>query len=982
MRNALFLLAIICFFGNFNPIQAQHLNISGLTVDSHGTLPGVMVELDSGASRIASTLDGRFVFTNIKPGNHQLLFSYLGYKTIIRSVEVRENTDLGRILLEPLEGDLKEVTVNGGLGQGSQAKAINMIKNSDKILNVMSRETILKLPDRNAAESVARLSGVNVQRNKGEGSGASLRGTPEEWTATLLNGDRLPVADEDNFTRTFEFEVLPSDLVDYIIVNKSNTADIEGDNIGGSINLLTRQSVTERTLNLNLSGGTSLLTQKPSVQGGIMYGDITKNKKFSFVLNGSYYGRYYGAQNYKVVYGNNFNQGINRLELRNYEGFRHTAGANFGFEYAPNDKIRIGGRFLYGGNFDDKYQQRTSYNYSEGSGSTVRLQNIHGLLMRQMFSGEINVSANIKPNLKLTAKVATYHNFFQYGNVPFSGGDDRNGYHVVEFGRFLLGQDGYTDRDYITLNGGIPDTTGGNTSQAFITKLIGKDNPYGHGDPYNKIIPKINTGLHPQDFKFTQAYSQLNKTKERDPIVAQADLKWTANKNVVISFGAKARMKEGSRDISFYQWLQNVNVYTGEMHMDKYNTSPLADHGGFLKELGSPYSGTFMPFLTHNQLNSFVTDRKDSLRGIPMNVTNIEYLDFLGSSYHYKENVYAAYGMGEFKLPHHISINAGIRLEYTSLREYADTISPILTLDTASFTYYYPKVQQEAKAGYLSWLPSFALIYSPRSRHNIKFAFSRSLHRPNFAQTKPGYAQYSIENLEFNFGNPKLRPSYSYNFDLNYEYYWGNTGMLMIGGYYKYVKDHIFASMTADADPSTGIIYKYYQNASTSYVAGLEASISKQFTFLPRFLSGFGIDANIAWSYSTMQVPGRHFHQAMPEQAPLIYNASLFYEKYGLEARLALNYTASYLHELNLAAVSNQGSIELLHQNTDYDLFHAAQYLLDFQANYTFKKHYSVFLNANNLLDTPFVIFRGERSRPGVTEYYRQKFQVGFKFTL
>ena len=94
---------------------------------------------------------------------------------------------------------------------------------------------------------------------------------------------------------------------------------------------------------------------------------------------------------------------------------------------------------------------------------------------------------------------------------------------------------------------------------------------------------------------------------------------------------------------------------------------------------------------------------------------------------------------------------------------------------------------------------------------------------------------------------------------------------------------------------------------------------------------------------------------------------------------MALNYTGAYLKELNLASVKGLG---LLHKDSDYDIFQGENYSLDFQCAYTFKKHYTVYVEMNNLLDWPYLEFMGNKNRPIRVEYYRQRGQVGFKYEL
>ncbi|MDX2001015.1 MAG: TonB-dependent receptor [Chitinophagales bacterium] len=962
--------------------QISKVNISGTVTDGKDLLPGATVTLKGTKYITITDIDGKFTLSNVVAGKYTLVITYLGYTEFTKDIDANADMNLTSLTLKSDQVLIDQVEVTGTLQR--DAKAINMVKTADNVVNVISSETIAKLPDNNAAETVQRLPGAAVQRDKGEGSFIALRGTPVDWTATLMNGDRLPVADEDNVTRSFEFEVLPSDLIDYVVVSKSVTPDIEGDNIGGSINFLTKTGVEKKTLSLNVGGGYSFLAQKPVVNATILWGNRSKNKRFSYVANVSYYGRYYAADVYRLYYSNNFNHGINRLELRDYEGMRHTLGVNFGAEYQVSENAKIKATLFYAGMQDNKYQLKTMYNWSEGSGSYIRLQHLHGKLQRQLISGQVVGEFNLGRKVKLTTKLATYDNRFQYGPVPYGRGDARNGYLAIEFGHFLSGGEKYLDQDYIDLYGNPIDVSQG-TQNAFLTKLIGNDNPYGKGDPYDNVQPQLNFEPDPNTFYFTRAFSQLNDTHEKDPIVGSFDLTYSINNHIKLQFGAKGRYKEGYRNISIYQWLQNPLVYPGNIPMTNYATQPFDEKGGFLSALDEPYKGTFMPFITRDQHATFLQQLGDTLRGIPMDSLNYEYQNWAGSSYEYNETVVAGYAMAEFQIGKKVSLVGGLRLEQTILNEYADTTArnySIYQVDSVTSILYYAPIQQETKNRYLSWLPALNLTYAINTKMNLRSAITRTLHRPNFAQTKPGTPVNSFENFEFNFGNPNLKPTYSYNFDLMYEYFWGNKGMFSIGGYYKYVTDHIFATITNDFDPTSGIIYKNYQNANKSFVVGTEVSITRKFDFLPRWAGGFGINANFTYSYSQMQVPGRPKKQAMPEQTPILYNVAIFYEKYGLNARIALNYTGSFLHELNLAAVENNGTFELLHKDTDFDLFHWREYMMDALVSYDFKKHYTVYIELNNLLNAPGVIYRGVRERPFITEYYGIRGQVGFKFTL
>ncbi|MDB5283305.1 MAG: TonB-dependent receptor, partial [Bacteroidota bacterium] len=428
-------------------------------------------------------------------------------------------------------------------------------------------------------------------------------------------------------------------------------------------------------------------------------------------------------------------------------------------------------------------------------------------------------------------------------------------------------------------------------------------------------------------------------------------------------------------------WQFNKQTQAGSVSlpMTSLDLQTFNARGGYLPEYGSPYSNLFMPFLTKSQLSNMVNQFSSRWFEYTMNEQNQEYWQWVGSSYKYHEYTGAAYVMVNATVFGKLNLTGGLRLENNIMQVSADTLDTKPTIDYTTGYVYYKTQTRTITNNNLAILPSLNATLYIKDNQNLRFAVSRTSHRQNFAELKPGAAVINYKDLEYTFGNPNLKPTYSVNLDLAYEYFWGNKGMFSVGTYYKNVTNHIFATSEADADPTTGIIYKSYQNSGKSWVWGAEAMIKRQFTFLPKFLSGLGVDANITYSISRMQVPGRPSKQPMAEQTPLLYNVALFYEKYGLSARIALNYTGAFLKELNLAAVTGLG---LVHKDASFDVFMGKYYSLDAQVAYQFKKHFTVFVELNNLLDWPYFEYRGDPQRPIRVEYYRQKGQVGFKYQL
>ena len=116
----------------------------------------------------------------------------------------------------------------------------------------------------------------------------------------------------------------------------------------------------------------------------------------------------------------------------------------------------------------------------------------------------------------------------------------------------------------------------------------------------------------------------------------------------------------------------------------------------------------------------------------------------------------------------------------------------------------------------------------------------------------------------------------------------------------------------------------------------------------------------------------------MTEQTPLLLNFAVTYEKDAIETKLELGYNGSYLSQINLAGDASG----LLHKDNDYDIYMSAYYSLDYQVTYTINKKCAVYLEANNLLNSPEKKFMGQTWRTTSVEYYRFKAQIGFKLSI
>ncbi len=107
-----------------------------------------------------------------------------------------------------------------------------------------------------------RINGINVQYDQGEARFGQVRGTSADLSSVTINGNRLPSAEGD--TRNVQLDLIPADMIQTIEVNKVVTSDMDGDAIGGSINLVTKSTPYKRTFSATAGTGYNWVSEKPN----------------------------------------------------------------------------------------------------------------------------------------------------------------------------------------------------------------------------------------------------------------------------------------------------------------------------------------------------------------------------------------------------------------------------------------------------------------------------------------------------------------------------------------------------------------------------------------------------------------------------------------------------------------------------------------------------------------------------------------------
>lgn len=381
----------------------------------------ILIKEEPGKGAV-SGMDGSFNLSVARP-KYTLVCSYVGYKKC--EVEIG-NKDTEIVI--PLKSDdvmLEGVTVIANNPGRTEAGARGIERAAMNVVNVMSAKAIELSPDITVANVIQRMSGVTIERNSsGEGQYAILRGMDKRYNYTLINGVKIPSPDNKN--RFVPLDIFPSEMLDRLEVTKSLTANMEGDGIGGAVNLIMKDAPSERQFTVNLSTGYNAMyfdrdfqsfnhgaivkqspyeqmgkpednrvtmdnfttdnlrmTWKkplPDLTAGLSYGDRFFDDKLGVMLAGSFLNTYRGKESELYYQPGTTHDGI---EYRNYSSQQTRIGAHAKLDYHINANHKL---TWYNGYMDMREAEvRDGHDDKEGS---VRMKWNRQYIVNSTLKGE------------------------------------------------------------------------------------------------------------------------------------------------------------------------------------------------------------------------------------------------------------------------------------------------------------------------------------------------------------------------------------------------------------------------------------------------------------------------------------------------------------------------------------------------------------------------------------------------------------------
>ncbi|MEC4727796.1 TonB-dependent receptor [Shewanella sp. D64] len=751
------------------------------------------------------------------------------------------------------DDNIEKIEVRGL--RASMKASINEKRFSDAVVDAVSAEDIGKFPDGDIGESLARIPGVSVSRQFGQGQQVSIRGASSQLTRTLLNGHAVASTgwfDQQSIDRSFNYSLLPPVMVSGIEVYKSSQADITEGGIGGTVIVKTRKP-------LDLEANTAYLSAKGD------YGSVSEN--IDPELSGLYswkneienFGILVAAAGSKTDYQRNGIEtllGWGEIVPTTFQQDRERTAVNVAAQYRPTDSLEFG---LTVTTLDlDANNANTSlflFPTQQGE-STCNQTNAAGVCVDITHSGVDAFAWAQTWARKAQMSSDTYDLDFNF------------------------------EAENFTLEGRIGNTSakGGTSLTSNYGNSIGKSSDFaGHYDATGEIIDIdiANKTFDSSDFNgelATAGWALKKQPNTDEETYAQFNVTIPVELGAITSF--KTGVRYADHDVTQETDIANVGDIASR-DASYYYSGTMSSGAGFT--------------LPKPNFDAMISDANAAIDGFTRDKSGYGTLN---------EKNLALYGMANFEAEG-IRGNVGLRFvssdiesDYYALSntgEFADN----LTTDTASYS---------------DVLPSVNVAFDLTSDLILRTSAAQVISRPNYSElfatsTLPGLNDGTPGNEKLNRGSVSLEPFKATQADVSLEWYFGGEGLAAITYFIKDVSSFISTrqklnqqigiddnDLIAAGGSACGVgVYDCWTvsekyNANGGHIEGVELQLQDSFD------SGFGYAAN--YTYADAGSPADNY----PDQVGVFSDSSKhtvnlvgYYENNSFNARLAYNWRSEYM---------------------------------------------------------------------------------------
>ena len=791
----------------------------------------------------STDLNGKYRIQNVPFGTYTLRVTYIGYKRQEMEVNIASEKTIEinfSLKSDVIEGESVIISTQ----REGQIAAINQQINSEGIKNIVSSDKIQELPEANAAEAVGRLPGVSLLREGGEGSKVVIRGLAPQYNKVQIDGVDLSATDAND--RSTDLSMISPYMLDGIEVSKSAMANQEADQLGGTVNFITKGAPFEEpSYSLVAEGGYNGLRSEygdykfvgqtsrrmfNNLFGISLNLDVEKRNRSSNTANAEYYFK----QEYNKAVVNSFNVEDISRELKRY-------GGSLVLDYKTPTTSIIMSNFL--SKIDHDVISRSENSLNLVTAQTERDQTLD------------HTKTNTIVLMDQISWEQTFNNFKIKSGISYSLSKDETPRELI-----LTGVEGAPLARPIDINaspGQIPSYMSNDTTQMYLGPM----------------------------------YDSNELTKE-EQFNANLDFQWQYDfsdaVNLKLNFGGKYKHKDRKYD---------YNTVFIDVYSDPSNsvTNALLSKYPYMRQYYVSGRFPYQPFIDNSYSDKEFMKGEYKLERVPNLSLGEEVINYLESTlgisrtglsvpqtfvpnfqtsrmndYSGNEFYSAAYIMPVLSFGNELTVIPGVRYEH-EVTKYDGVRGNENLIHYATVGYYSFDTTVTRTNEYV--LPMIHLRYKPLDWFDVRLSYTQTLARPSYTDFIPKWNVY-LSGIDYS--NPNLKPAKSENYDLYLSFYGNKIGLFTVGLFEKRIKDFVYPrsevllsdtmavqkyglleSLTGQ-DPikfSGKPIYSYVNNPNPVTVRGVELDWQANLWYLPGLLKNIVFDINYTYTYSKALYP-------------------------------------------------------------------------------------------------------------------------------
>ena len=778
-------------------------------------LIGVTVIVQGTSTGAVTDVEGRYTL-NLAPGTYTLEFKYMGYQTkAVSEVVIKPGapTVLPVIMDEPKSKELKEVVIKGSFKQETINALYVAQKNNVAVSSGISAEQIKASPDKNTGEVLKRVSGASIQDNKF----VVVRGLTDRYNNATMNNVLLPSTEPDR--KSFSFDIIPSGLIDNMVINKTATPDKPGDFAGGLIQVNTKDFPEEKFVTASVGMSVNTLSTFKDAQSGMRsggdywtFGNSTRKLPSGVPAT---------AEDFNNVSGK-AQDDLNKSFNNNWKISKTTV--------APGTSLQLTtGNTKYYGERKLGYIFSITHTHSERNEFAER--NDYDI------DNHVYKRHNIDTSNKYSSALGAVANFaYSYKNSKISF---KNLYNRILDNNTVLRQVAtdpappfhYLSQSYLL-----------NLVQRYIlSSTLQGEHGLGNNRRLEWMLNYSNTNRQEPDIRisnYTDSHAIINQ-----PVNGGSSRGYFKVNDDIFNGGASYQfpLMKDNKDHS-------LKIGAFEQYRKRFSSyRPLS----YQSAPGFPYDK-----LTARPYELFSNENLGS--------NGIYLLDNTSPSgiYDAHSNLTAGYFMFDNFITKQLRVIWGLRYE-----SYNQQLKPRTTVGSGSYT---------TDTTYSSFLPSANFVYALSDKSNLRLSYSNTVARPEFREIA-SFSFFDFQNTAAVFGNPRLKQTRISNIDLRYELYPGAGETFAVAVFYKKFKNPISESWySLDNNDRT------YINLDDANTFGAELEVRKNLEFaMGNWGKNSYVFANGAYIHSSIKNPNQTVRningetRRMPGQSPYLINAGL-----------------------------------------------------------------------------------------------------------